>query len=151
MTLRPVLRQLYRSESSLAAALRTLARRHAAEHEVHHVARDLARWSEEHLAELAATGERRGLRLGEAAPTGPHPLVARDDQLPGDGLLTDLRELHREIAGVSVDWELLAQGAQAARDSELLQFASRCHPRTLRQLRWSNAMLKVLSPQLLTS
>jgi hypothetical protein len=50
---------------------------------------------------------------------------------------------------VSVDWELLAQGAQAAREPELLDLAAQCHPGTLRQLRWTNAMLKVLSPQIL--
>ena len=53
-------------------------------------------------------------------------------------------------AGVSLDWELLAQGAQAAKDAELQELASRCHPQTLRQLKWANAMLKVLSPQILT-
>ncbi|GAB5009948.1 hypothetical protein MAHJHV63_55300 [Mycobacterium avium subsp. hominissuis] len=52
-------------------------------------------------------------------------------------------------AGVSLDWELLAQGAQAAKDAELLGLASRCHPVTLRQMRWANAMLKELSPQVL--
>ncbi len=66
-------------------------------------------------------------------------------------LLADLRRLHRRAAGVSLDWELLAQAAQAARDTELRDLASRCHPRTLRQLKWTNAMLKVLSPQILTS
>jgi hypothetical protein len=39
---------------------------------------------------------------------------------PGLLLLADLRHLHRVAAGVSLDWELLAQGAQAAKDSELL-------------------------------
>jgi hypothetical protein len=45
--------------------------------------------------------------------------------------------------------ELLAQGAQAAKDTELLALASRCHPDTLRQMRWANTMLKSLSPQTL--
>jgi hypothetical protein len=54
-------------------------------------------------------------------------------------------------AGTSVDWELLGQVAQAAKDEELLSLTSRCHPETLRQMRWANAMLKELSPQVLTS
>jgi hypothetical protein len=66
-------------------------------------------------------------------------------------LLTDLRRIHLRAAGVSVDWELLAQGAQAAKDEQLLALASRCHPETLRQMRWANAMLKELAPQTLTS
>ncbi len=68
---------------------------------------------------------------------------------PGLVLLADLRRIHRLAAGVSLDWELLAQGAQAAKDAELLGLASRCHPETLRQMRWANAMLKELSPQVL--
>ena len=66
-------------------------------------------------------------------------------------LLADLRHLYRTAAGVSLDWELLGQGAQAAKDSKLLGLTKRCHPQSLRQMRWANAMLKVLSPQVLAS
>jgi len=50
-----------------------------------------------------------------------------------------------------VDRELLAHGAQAATDERLLELAQRCHPETLRQVRWANAMLKELVPQTLTN
>jgi hypothetical protein len=50
-----------------------------------------------------------------------------------------------------VDWELLAQGAQAAKEKELLDVAERCHPQTLRQAKWANSYLKVTSPQVLAS
>jgi hypothetical protein len=50
--------------------------------------------------------------------------------------------MHRMAAGVSLDWEILAQTAQALKDRELLALSQRCHPQTLRQLRWSNALLK---------
>jgi hypothetical protein len=70
---------------------------------------------------------------------------------PGMLLLADLRRLHRMAAGVSLDWELLAQGAQAVKDGDLVELTERCHPETLRQLKWTNAMLKVLSPQVLAS
>jgi hypothetical protein len=53
--------------------------------------------------------------------------------------------------GVSLDWELLAQGAQAVMDADLVEVTARCHPRTLRQMKWTNAMLKALSPQVLAS
>jgi hypothetical protein len=66
-------------------------------------------------------------------------------------LLADLRRAHRLAAGVSLDWELVAQGAQAAKDEELLDLAGRCHPQALRQMRWANAMLKELSPQTLAT
>lgn len=66
-------------------------------------------------------------------------------------LLADLRRLHRRAAGVSLDWELLAQVAQSLRHRDLLTLTQRCHPQTLRQLRWTNAQLKVVSPQILSS
>jgi hypothetical protein len=154
------LRELHRSEKSLAADLLKVADRHKVDHEIYHIARDLARWSQEHVHELAEIGQRYGLNLkdnpeedsgllsivrGKASE-----LVGRRPE-PGLLLLADLRHLHRVAAGVSLDWELLGQGAQAAKDSELLALTKRCHPQSLRQMRWANAMLKVLSPQVLAS
>jgi hypothetical protein len=51
----------------------------------------------------------------------------------------------------SLLWEMLAQAAQAHRDDALLDLCTRCHPQTLRQIRWANTQLKTVSPQLLTS
>lgn len=66
-------------------------------------------------------------------------------------LLADLRRLYQKASGVSLDWVLLAQGAQARRESELLALVSRCHPETLRQVRWANGTLKQLAGQTLAS
>ncbi|MDQ0383084.1 hypothetical protein [Amycolatopsis thermophila] len=154
------LRELHRSETALARQLLRLSDRHSAEPEIHHVARDLARWSREHVEALAEAGRSWDLDLEPSAAERSGPLApvrtALSDLLsdrpePGLVLLADLRRLHRACAGVSLDWELLAQGAQAAKKSDLLKLAGRCHPQTLRQLKWSNAMLKQLSPQILTS
>jgi hypothetical protein len=159
MKLGLALRELHRSERALAVKLDALAARHHSDHAIHHVASDLAGWSRQHVDEIAATGRDYGLRLRWR----PHvaalsaPLQQRlSDMLgrrpePAMLLLADLRRVYRIAAGVSVDWELLAQGAQAAKDQRLLELAQRCHPETLRQLRWANAMLKELAPQTLTS
>lgn len=45
----------------------------------------------------------------------------------------------------------VTDSAQAVKDQELLELTQRCHPQSLRQMRWANAMLKELSPQTLTS
>ncbi|GAB3568739.1 hypothetical protein GCM10027445_19300 [Amycolatopsis endophytica] len=154
------LRELHRSETSLARQLSELSDRHRAEPEIHHIARDLAAWSRDHVRALAEAGRSWGLDLSPDAPErpgSPAPVrIASDDLLadrpePGLELLADLRGLHRACAGVSLDWELLAQSAQAAKKAGLVELAGRCHPQTLRQLKWSNAMLKELSPQILTS
>ncbi|HEX2130255.1 MAG TPA: hypothetical protein VHH15_01750 [Actinophytocola sp.] len=160
MKLDLALRELHRSEKSLARDLLKVSDRHKVEHEIHHVARDLAGWSGRHVHELATIGRDYGLRLDDDPPsdTGTlHTLRGKVSELsgrraePGLLLLADLRRLHRKAAGVSLDWELLAQGAQAVKDSKLLELAQRSHPQTLRQLKWSNAMLKTLSPQILAS
>jgi hypothetical protein len=46
---------------------------------------------------------------------------------------------------------MLAQVAPATKDERLLDLATDCHPETLRQIHWTDTMLKELSPQLLSS
>jgi hypothetical protein len=159
MTLRLAVRELHRAERSLGRALRAAADRHRVEHEIYFVARDLARWSDEHVRALADAGRSHGLRLHGPASTVDvlGPVQRRVSEAlgrraaPGLLLLADLRRLHRKTAGVSLDWELLAQGAQAKQDTALLELATHCHPETLRQLAWTNAMLKTLSPQVVVN
>jgi hypothetical protein len=159
MKLGLALRELHRSEKHLVRDLLKMSDRHKAEHEIHHVARDLAAWSDQHVRDLAEAGHRYDLDLGASVPTsGPLGTLrekaselSRGLSEPGLLLLADLRRLHRAAAGVSLDWELLAQGAQAVKDADLVTLTQKCHPQTLRQMKWSNSMLKILSPQVLAS
>jgi hypothetical protein len=152
--------ELHRSENHLVTVLLSMSDRHKTDHEVFYVCRDMAKWSKEHVADLAIAGRDFGLDLDPEAKDDPGPLAAvrqKASELmgrrsaPGLLLLADLRHLYREAAGTSVDWELLAQGAQGAKEKELLDLAERCHPESLRQARWANAYLKVSSPQVLAS
>jgi hypothetical protein len=152
--------ELHRSENHLARALLSLSDRHKADHEVFYVARDIARWSQRHVTELARIGTDYGLDL-DPEPEGEPGVLEKVQQAtsdllgrrpePGLLLLADLRHVHRKAAGVSLDWELLAQAAQGARKRELLELAERCHPDTLRQMRWANAKLKESATQALVS
>ncbi|MEU4837639.1 hypothetical protein [Nocardia testacea] len=159
MKLDLAIRELHRAERKLARELTAVAARHKADHEVYHVARDIAGWSTDHVHRLARAGHRYGLGLDSDPRTAPRtaPVQERLSTLLGRRgepallLLIDLRHLHRIAAGVSLDWELLAQGAQATGDTGLLELAARCHPETLRQMRWANSMLKNLAPQILAS
>lgn len=156
-----VLRELHRSENSIARTLLAMDDRHRVDHEVFHVARDIARWSQVHVREIAEAARSHGLDLDPSPSSGSpavlEALAQRTSVLlgrrpePGLLLLADLRRLHRKAAGVSMDWELLAQAAQAQQKRDLLDLTKRCHPQTLRQLRWANAQLKVVSPQILAS
>lgn len=153
------LRELHRSEVKLARTLEAIAARHHSDHGIFHIASDLAQWSREHVGLVAEAGRGYGLRLeqhprtaafGESAQRWLSDRLGRRPE-PALLLLADLRRLHRSAAGVSLDWELLAQGAQATKDVRLLGVAQRCHPQSLRQMRWANAMLKELSPQVLAT
>jgi hypothetical protein len=153
-----VIAELHRAENDLALQLLRMSERHHADHEIYHVGHDLARWSQQHVRELAAAGRRCGVDLSadldeessvlKAVREKGSDLVGRRPE-PGMLLLRDLRELYCAASGVSVDWELLAQGAQAAKDEDLIDLAARCHPQTLRQVRWVNAMVKEAAPQAL--
>ncbi|MFH9085753.1 hypothetical protein [Streptomyces sp. NPDC017673] len=152
------LRTLHDGERHLEKALMAAAERHRTEHEIHHVAIDLARWSHEHSARLADTGHHHGLDLsGPPDDSAPGPLATLRAKAaeamgrrPEPGLLL-LHDLHLAAARNSVHWEMLAQAARAGGDARLLDLASDCHPQTLRQIRWPNTMIEQLSPQVLTS
>jgi hypothetical protein len=144
-----LLRGLHAGEVRLAATLRAVAERHRAEHEVFHVARDIAGWSDEHASRIAAVAAGRGAPV--AGPPGPE---ARDGDGSGSGgppLLDDLRRVHRDATAVSVEWELLGQAARTQQDPDLLVLTGDCRPRTLRQVRWALAQLRTSAPQLLVS
>ena len=144
------LRALHHGEEHLADRLATTAERHRTEHEIHHIATDLAQWSREHAQRLAETARERGLDLEPDAGDSAAPTTdGRPEPLPP--LLRDLRDLHLAATENSLLWEMLAQVAQATNDDKLLTLASACHPQTLRQLRWTNTMIKTLSPQILSS
>ncbi|MFF1556418.1 hypothetical protein [Streptomyces sp. NPDC058279] len=155
------LRTLHHGERHLEKELLAAAERHRAEHEVHHIARDLARWSHEHAARLSEAARHYSLDL-DAPPDHPDsggPLTALRERAaealgrrpePGLLLLHDLKDLYLAAAENSLYWEMLAQTAQATREARLLELAASCHPQTLRQVRWANTMIKNLSPQILS-
>ena len=160
MKLDMAIEELHRSENELHTVLLAMSDRHRVDHEVFHVTRDMARWSRQHVAELAEAGREFGLDLDpearedagllETLRQKASELTGRRPE-PGILLLADLRHLYRESSGTSLDWELLAQGAQGAKRKDLLDLAERCHPQTLRVSRWAESKLKESSPQVLAS
>ncbi|WP_209307670.1 hypothetical protein [Geodermatophilus sp. DF01-2] len=160
MKLDMAIEELHRSENHLVTVLMSMSDKHKADHEVFYVTRDMAKWSREHVAELARIGRDFGLDLDPEASEDPGLLAGMKQRTsdllgrrstPGLLLLADLRHLYREAAGTSLDWEILAQSAQGAKEQELLDVAEKCHPESLRQARWANAHLKVASPQVIAS
>ncbi len=152
--------ELHRAEGDLAGALLGVSDRHKVDHEIFYVARDIARWSQEHVRRLSEVGRDYGLDL-DPEPQDEATVLARMRQKgaeltgrfhePTLLLLADLRHIHRSAAGVSLDWEVLAQTAQAMKDTELLTVAEECHPETLRQMRWANAKVKETAAQIMVT
>jgi hypothetical protein len=156
------IREVARAEERLAESLLEVGERHRSDHDVYHLTRTLSRWAQGHVAALEPFGERYGADVdaddvGREAG-GPLATVREKGaellgRRPEGGLLLvrDVRRLHLLAAEASIDWTLLGQGAQAAKDSELLECVSLCHPETLRTLRWTTTKLKEAAPQALTS
>lgn len=154
------LRRVHHGENETAKELLRMAERHRVEHEVHHVARDLASWSQEHVTLLAQHAARFDLDLDDQADS-PFGITSQLRETlantmgrrpePGLLLLEDLRHLYLRTSENSLAWEMLAQIAQAKHERELLDLTEECHPQTLRQIRWANTMIKVQSPQVLAS
>jgi len=144
------LRRVYSGENRMLADLSNLAERHRAEHEVHHVARDLARWSKGHVQLLTEQGRRMDLEPELPQRPGQLEAGADTDQPAAVALLEDLAQVYLRAAENSLAWEMLAQIAQAKRESALVDLAAQCHPQNLRQLRWANTMIKTLAPQALS-
>lgn len=157
---RMVIEELHRSENDLAGALLNISDVAKTDHEIFHVARDIARWSQEHVRRLAVVGRDYGVEL-DPEPEDESTLLARLKQKgselagrrpePSLMVLAELRHVHKMAAGVSVDWEVLAQTAQAMTDQDLLSVAQDCHPQTLRQLRWANAKIKEMAAQVIVA
>jgi hypothetical protein len=152
--------ELHRAENDLAAELLQASDRHKADHDIFYLGRDLAGWSREHVRKLAEHGLNYGAELDPEPDDETGPLATmrqKGAELLGRHhdaallLLKDLREIHRKAAGLSLDWEVLAQTAQALKDTELLGLTQECHPQTLRQLRWANASLKTNAAQIMVT
>jgi hypothetical protein len=154
------LEELHRAENDLAAELLHAADRHRGDHEIFYLARDLARWSQDHVRDIAKIAKGYGVDL-DPEPEDDHSLTARLRQRGAEllarrhdaslMLLRDLREIHCKAAGVMLDWQVLGQAAQALRDQELLDLTQRCQKQTERQMRWANGSLKENAAQIMVT
>jgi hypothetical protein len=139
--------QVAQAERELAQELSAVGERHKTDHDVFHMTRTLARKERAHLDALARHAGRYDVAVDGGEPEASSPEAAD----PSLQLLSDLRYLHLLAAGTSLDWVALAQGAQAAKDTDLLATVSECHGETLRTLKWTTYRLKEAAPQALTS
>ena len=155
--------QVADAERELARALFEVGERHKADHDVFHVSKTLADNEQAHIEALAEHGGRYDAAIdGEAEESrgerGPiHQMVEKSAELVGSRpepallLLGDLRQIYLLAAEASINWVMLAQGAQAAKDTNLLETVSRCHDETLQTLKWAAYRVKTAAPQALVT
>jgi hypothetical protein len=139
--------QVAKAERELAAGLLAARGRHPDDQDVFHLTKTLADRESSHLEALAPHASRYDATVDAELPAASLP-DADDSSLQ---LLADLRQLHLLAAGASLDWVALAQGAQAATDTDLLATVTECHDETLQTLKWTTYRLKEAAPQALTS
>lgn len=160
MRLGPVLHELHESEVRLGHKLLVVSERHRVDHEIHHVARDLAQWSRDHLRRIAEVAADYDVELdpeprlesGAAAKVREKASeLAGRRRAPQLLLLEDLRDIYVDASGVEIDWLLLAQAAQGVRHMRLLEVAEECQSDTHRQATWAEAQLKTHATQILVS
>jgi len=154
--------QVARAEEKLADELWQVGERHRTDHDVFHVTKTLAKLERHNLEVLAAQAKRYGGSVDEdAAEPDERGLldraVEKGAELVGRRpesallLLRDLRNLHELAARASIEWVILGQGAQAAKDEELVSAVSECHAETLRTMKWTTYRVKEAAPQVLVT
>jgi hypothetical protein len=154
--------EVSKAEGKLADALWRIGERHKTDHDVFHVTKTLAKLERGHIDALTEHAERYDASVDEDAAEADErglldkameksaELVGRRPE-PSLLLLRDLRQLHELAARTSIEWVILGQGAQAAKDEELLSAVSECHDETLRTLKWTTYRIKEAAPQILAA
>jgi hypothetical protein len=160
MKLGLALRQVQSAENELAAELLKVGDRHAADHEIHHTAHRLAEECAQLVDGLRPFGERYDTEIDDVDGDSPALLERLREasgkllgRSPASGvlLLRDLRELWLAAQAAEISWVILAQGAQAARDAELLAFATEAHDRAEVHGKWIRTQIKHAAPQALVA
>jgi hypothetical protein len=151
MKLDEAIERVASSETELADELEKVAERHRVDHDVFHLATTLAQMSRARVQRLDRDSNGAGSGGGVLGAVREKASEVIGSQPPaGLLLLRDLREIYVLASAASIDWTILGQAAQAAKDADLLECVSLCHPETLRILRWTVTKLKESAPQVLT-
>ena len=154
--------KLHDALTDLAQEYRKLGERHATEHDLYQLCHTLAKQCEGQAEALRPHASRHAGDVPDDVDEGPREsmlaglrrataaLVGRS---PATGLLLlrDLRQLHLAIEEAAMLWLIVGQGAQAARDRELLVVVEHCREEITHQLMWIQTRIKETAPQVLVS
>lgn len=139
---------LRRAELNLAEGLRKVGEAHAADADIFHTCKTLARQCDAHAEKLGPFVD----RYGEERPTEPDRLYHElfdETRSGGLGLLRDLHDLYLMANACDIAWTVVGQAAQGARDRDLLEVVNSCEGQTTVQLKWLRTRMKQAAPQAL--
>jgi len=148
MQLAHYLSLLHESERELAAAYRDVGEHHADDADVHVACGRFAEQVDQHLEQLAPFVDRYGTDADDE-PERLHRTLFDGARTGGLGLLRDLHDLYLMVCEGDISWTIVAQGAQGARDKELLAVVHSCEPQTAIQMAWLKSRMKQAAPQAL--
>lgn len=160
MKLDHALNDLQDAEAELASALRSLAERHAVEHDLYHQGHARAKVCAQHLEALrpfAARYDAREVTDEDGRSVVVETLRRTASELAGRTeatglvLLRDLRDRYLLAQGVEIDWTILHKAVEAARDVELLAVVDRCHEEAEITAKWLRTRIKVSAAQVLAT
>lgn len=137
-----------RSQKELAEAFREVAERHSADAAIFHISKQLARECDSHVEQLEPFVDRYGDESDDE-PERLHSDLFQGSREGPFGMLRDLHDLYLMAAEVDMSWTVIAQAAQGARDSDLLEVTQTCEKETATQLKWLRSQMKEAAPQTL--
>jgi len=157
MKIDQVLDDVYDHETTLAKELRTVAERHAAEHDVYHVGHAQARASGQRIEQLAPHAERYGADR-RSAPSSESSGIVEEirhkgsellgrSKASGQLLLADLRKLYLQAQATEMAWTVLLQSSQAVRDADLIKTAKEGQEQATICAKWIRTRIKETAPQ----
>jgi len=139
---------LHRSEEELREAMLEVGQAHKDEVDVFHTCQRLAEECARHAQKLGPFAN----RYGENAPTEPERLQRElfdGTRKGGLELLRELQDLYLMVCECDMAWTVIGQGAQGARDEELIGVVDECKSETATQLLWLKTRMKQAAPQAL--
>jgi hypothetical protein len=142
------LRLVKDSETQLSEALVSVADHHQEEPDMEEICRLLASWS----CQKASSTERFINKYGGRHDRGAEKLYSELFQGPRRGglaLLRDLHDLWLLATEAQICWTLLAQAAQALRDTDLIEACLENTQQSGRQIAWLETRSKQAAPQTL--
>ena len=136
------------TEADLAEGFRKVADGHAADADIYHTCRTLAKQCDAHAEALKPFVDRYGEQKSGEPDRLYHDFL-EETRSGSFGLLRDLQDLYMVANFCDITWTMIGQAAQGVRDPELLEVVNSCEGQTSTQIKWLKTRMKQAAPQTL--